>query len=130
MTDKPYSPKTSLATPSWARRRTIRELDDAEANKALRILDELTEIGMEQAQALLERVQARAATGQPLTAPGDEDVGAEFERIARGVCGAITLSARISRRMDSIPARPAQRPTPAPTPPLVVAAPGAKRTVH
>lgn len=114
------------------------------ADWELRILDELAEMGLEHARALERRVQARAAQGLPLTAPGGENVGVAFERIAREVCKTIALSVRLERDMRSRRARPAQQPAPprAPTPPLPLETPltlktsptletsGTKRTVH
>jgi len=92
----------------------------------LRILDELTEMGLDMARALERRVSAQAAAGEPLSAPGGEDVGLAFERIARDICQAIALSAKLERAMSPRSRPPAGRPAVA----LDPATPETKTTVH
>ena len=121
MTDAPSPPKKSPVDPS--RRRAPGETT---LEWELRILDELTEMGLDMARALERRVQAQAARGEPLSAPGGEDVGLAFERIARDICQTVALSAKLEARM-----RPrATPPSPRQAPALAPAPPGPKTTVH
>ena len=98
----------------------------------MRLLDELAELGMEQARALLRRVEAQAATGKPLSTRDTADVALAFERITREVCAAVERSARLDGELRSRTPRPAPRParTPAPAPVLTPDGPGTKGTRH
>ena len=124
MVDTPSSPKKTSTDPSRERRKDRTAAETLEWE--LRILDELAEMGLDMARALERRVQAQAAAGQPLSAPGGEDVGLAFERIARDICQTVALSARLERGMHRRAAPPVRRPAPA----LAVAPPGTKTTVH
>jgi hypothetical protein len=124
MSNTPSSPKKTPADPS--RRREGRAPGETTLEWELRILDELTEMGLDMARALERRVRAQAARGEPLSAPGGEDVGLAFERLAREICQGVLLSAKLEERMRPRAAPPNRRPAPA----LAPDAPGTKTTVH
>jgi len=134
MTDTPASLKKTPTERSMERQ-SDRTQSETTLEWELRILDELTEMGLDMARALERRVQAQAAAGQPLSAPGGGDVGLAFERIAREICQTVALSVKLEQSARSRAAPPARRPAaasaPAPSPPALLApTPGTKTTLH